>query len=82
MELHNLGEFQVEFNEGGKVVGVTSEGETAKCQKVVCDPSYLPNKVYISDHALRILPHNFTDHWLSVNLVSAFLLVLFFRALI
>ena len=36
---------QVEFDEGGKVVGVTSEGETAKCKKVVCDPSYLPNKV-------------------------------------
>jgi hypothetical protein len=29
----------------GKVCGVTSEGETAKCKKVVCDPSYLPNKV-------------------------------------
>lgn len=25
--------------------GVTSEGETAKCKKVVCDPSYLQNKV-------------------------------------
>ena len=37
--------YQVEFNEEGKVVGVTSEGETAKCKKVVCDPSYLPNKV-------------------------------------
>lgn len=36
---------QVEFNEEGKVIGVTSEGETAKCKKVVCDPSYLPNKV-------------------------------------
>lgn len=29
----------------GKACGVTSEGETAKCKKVVCDPSYLPNKV-------------------------------------
>lgn len=29
----------------GKVCGVTSEGETAKCKKVVCDPSYLQNKV-------------------------------------
>lgn len=38
---------QVEFDEEGKVVGVTSEGETAKCKKVVCDPSYLPNKVII-----------------------------------
>lgn len=36
---------QVEFDEEGKVIGVTSEGETAKCKKVVCDPSYLPNKV-------------------------------------
>lgn len=35
----------MEFNEEGKVIGVTSEGETAKCTKVVCDPSYLPNKV-------------------------------------
>lgn len=38
---------QVEFDEEGKVVGVTSEGETAKCKKVVCDPSYLSNKVII-----------------------------------
>jgi RAB protein geranylgeranyltransferase component A len=38
-------EFQVEFDDEGKVVGVTSEGETAKCKKVVCDPSYLPGKV-------------------------------------
>ena len=36
---------QVEFDDEGKVIGVTSEGETAKCKKVVCDPSYLPNKV-------------------------------------
>jgi Rab GDP dissociation inhibitor len=40
-----LHEFQVEFDDEGKVVGVTSEGETAKCKKVVCDPSYLPGKV-------------------------------------
>lgn len=36
---------QVEFDENGKAFGVTSEGETAKCKKVVCDPSYLPDKV-------------------------------------
>ncbi|KAF2290289.1 hypothetical protein GH714_008466 [Hevea brasiliensis] len=41
----NKPECKVEFNEEGKVVGVTSEGETARCKKVVCDPSYLPNKV-------------------------------------
>jgi Rab GDP dissociation inhibitor len=36
---------QVEFDERGKAFGVTSEGETAKCKKVVCDPSYMPDKV-------------------------------------
>ncbi|CAA7403704.1 unnamed protein product [Spirodela intermedia] len=41
----NKPECKVEFDEEGKVCGVTSEGETAKCKKVVCDPSYLPNKV-------------------------------------
>ncbi|XP_028754528.1 guanosine nucleotide diphosphate dissociation inhibitor At5g09550 [Neltuma alba] len=41
----NKPECKVEFDESGKVVGVTSEGETAKCKKVVCDPSYLPDKV-------------------------------------
>lgn len=40
---------QVEFDDGGKVVGVTSEGETAKCKKVVCDPSYLPDKVLLAN---------------------------------
>ncbi|KAK9997742.1 hypothetical protein SO802_022428 [Lithocarpus litseifolius] len=41
----NKPECKVEFNEEGQVLGVTSEGETARCKKVVCDPSYLPNKV-------------------------------------
>ncbi|KAG0565357.1 hypothetical protein KC19_8G185200 [Ceratodon purpureus] len=36
---------KVEFDEMGQVRGVTSEGETARAKKVVCDPSYLPNKV-------------------------------------
>ncbi|KAJ8617759.1 hypothetical protein MRB53_023861 [Persea americana] len=37
--------YEVEFDENGKACGVTSEGETAKCKKVVCDPSYLLDKV-------------------------------------
>ncbi|XP_031500342.1 probable secretory pathway GDP dissociation inhibitor 1 [Nymphaea colorata] len=41
----NKPECKVEFDESGNAFGVTSEGETAKCKKVVCDPSYLPNKV-------------------------------------
>ncbi|XP_042021722.1 guanosine nucleotide diphosphate dissociation inhibitor At5g09550-like [Salvia splendens] len=35
---------KVEYDDG-VAIGVTSEGETAKCKKVVCDPSYLPDKV-------------------------------------
>lgn len=35
----------MEFDENGKAYGVTSEGETARCKKVVCDPSYMPDKV-------------------------------------
>ncbi|THU50291.1 hypothetical protein C4D60_Mb06t18670 [Musa balbisiana] len=38
-------ECKVKFDMEGKACGVTSEGETARCKKVVCDPSYLPNKV-------------------------------------
>ncbi|KAI3743037.1 hypothetical protein L1987_60739 [Smallanthus sonchifolius] len=43
--------------EEGKVCGVTSEGETAKCKKVVCDPSYLPNKVRKVGRAICIMSH-------------------------
>ncbi|GJU38514.1 guanosine nucleotide diphosphate dissociation inhibitor 1, partial [Tanacetum coccineum] len=35
----------VKFDEENTVCGVTSDGETAKCKKVVCDPSYLSNKL-------------------------------------
>lgn len=41
----NKPQCKVEFDASGKVVGVSSEGETAKCKKIVCDPSYLPGKV-------------------------------------
>ncbi|XP_008784526.1 guanosine nucleotide diphosphate dissociation inhibitor At5g09550-like [Phoenix dactylifera] len=41
----NKPECKVEFDANGKAYGVTSESETAKCKKVVCDPSYLPDKV-------------------------------------
>jgi RAB protein geranylgeranyltransferase component A len=36
---------KVVFDESGKAIGVSSEGETAKCKKVVGDPSYFPGKV-------------------------------------
>ncbi|KAI3887857.1 hypothetical protein MKX03_015490, partial [Papaver bracteatum] len=35
----------VEFDGDGKAYGVTYEGETTKGKKIVCDPSYLPDKV-------------------------------------
>ncbi|KAH7518696.1 guanosine nucleotide diphosphate dissociation inhibitor At5g09550 isoform X1 [Ziziphus jujuba] len=41
----NKPDCKVVFDGDGKAIGVTSEGETAKCKKVVCDPSYLPDKV-------------------------------------
>ncbi|KAI6701616.1 hypothetical protein NL676_015940 [Syzygium grande] len=41
----NKPQCKVEFDASGKVIGVSSAGETAKCKKVVCDPSYLPGKV-------------------------------------
>lgn len=31
--------------ENGKVVGVRSGSETARCKQVYCDPSYVPDKV-------------------------------------
>lgn len=31
--------------ENGKVVGVRSGGEMARCKQVYCDPSYLPDRV-------------------------------------
>ncbi|TPP62900.1 Rab GDP dissociation inhibitor beta [Fasciola gigantica] len=31
--------------EGGKVVGVRAEGEVARCDTVICDPSYAMNRV-------------------------------------
>ncbi|KAB2601388.1 guanosine nucleotide diphosphate dissociation inhibitor 2 [Pyrus ussuriensis x Pyrus communis] len=43
--LDTVKRMKVEFNEEGKVIGATFEGEIAKCKKVVYDSSYLPNKV-------------------------------------
>lgn len=46
--------------------GVTSEGETAKCKKVVCDPSYLSNKVtHYLEHSM-FLSINFSISLCSV----------------
>ncbi|XP_034681495.1 guanosine nucleotide diphosphate dissociation inhibitor At5g09550-like isoform X1 [Vitis riparia] len=60
----NKPECKVEFDENGKAFGVTSEGETAKCKKVVCDPSYLPDKVQKVGKVARaicIMSHSIPD---------------------
>ena len=36
---------EIVVGDDGKVVGVKSGGEVAKCKQVYCDPSYAPNKV-------------------------------------
>ncbi|KAM7261748.1 hypothetical protein ACFE04_020825 [Oxalis oulophora] len=45
----NKSEYKVEFDEKRKCISVTSKGETAKCKKVVCDPSYLLDKIRAKD---------------------------------
>lgn len=45
----------VEFDEAGKVCGVTSEGETAKAPCVIGDPSYFPGKVRRVGQVVRAL---------------------------
>jgi len=50
--------------EGGKVVGVKSEGMTAKCKFVIGDPSYFPKKVEKKGQVVRcicLLDHAIPD---------------------
>ncbi len=46
---------QVVYDEAGKAVGVTSEGETAKAKLVVGDPSYFPDKVKAVARVVRAI---------------------------
>ncbi|KAG0059636.1 Rab GDP dissociation inhibitor alpha [Linnemannia elongata] len=41
--------------ENGKVVGVRSGDEIAKCSQVICDPSYAPEKVHTTDRVIRAI---------------------------
>ncbi|KAI3876523.1 hypothetical protein MKX03_030340 [Papaver bracteatum] len=50
-------ECKVEFDGDGKAYGVTSEEETAKGKKILCNPSYLPDKVGRDAHAICIMSH-------------------------
>jgi len=43
------------YDEAGKVVGVSSEGETAKCSAVICDPNYATEKVVKNGRVVRAI---------------------------
>ena len=36
---------EIVVDDSGKVIGVRSGSEVAKCKQVYCDPSYAPDKV-------------------------------------
>uniref|UniRef100_A0A3Q2DQN1 Rab GDP dissociation inhibitor n=1 Tax=Cyprinodon variegatus TaxID=28743 RepID=A0A3Q2DQN1_CYPVA len=41
--------------EGGKVIGVKSEGEVARCKQLICDPSYIPDRVRKAGQVIRVI---------------------------
>lgn len=46
---------EIVMGEGGKVVGVRSGSEVAKCKQVYCDPSYVPDKVRKKGQVIRCI---------------------------
>ncbi|XP_063702069.1 rab GDP dissociation inhibitor alpha [Culicoides brevitarsis] len=46
---------EIVVGEGGKVVGVRSGSETAKCKQVYCDPSYVTDKVKKTGQVIRCI---------------------------
>ncbi|XP_048410061.1 rab GDP dissociation inhibitor beta [Stegostoma tigrinum] len=41
--------------ENGRVVGVKSEGEIARCKQLICDPSYVPDRVKKIGQVIRVI---------------------------
>lgn len=41
--------------ENNRVVGVKSEGEVARCKQLVCDPSYVPERVVKVGQVIRVI---------------------------
>ncbi|XP_036617137.1 rab GDP dissociation inhibitor alpha-like [Trichosurus vulpecula] len=41
--------------ENGKVVGVKSEGKVAHCKQLICDPSYVPDRVQKTGQVIRVI---------------------------
>ncbi|XP_031622857.1 rab GDP dissociation inhibitor alpha [Contarinia nasturtii] len=55
---------EIVFGDDGKVVGVRSGEEIAKCKQVYCDPSYIPEKVRKTGQVIRcicLLDHPVTN---------------------
>jgi len=46
---------EIVLGEGGKVVGVRSGNEIAKCKQVYCDPSYVPDRVRKKGKVIRCI---------------------------
>lgn len=46
---------EIVLGEDGKVVGVRSGNETAKCKQVYCDPSYVPDRVRKKGQVIRCI---------------------------
>ncbi|XP_077296950.1 GDP dissociation inhibitor [Arctopsyche grandis] len=46
---------EIVVDEAGKVVGVRSGSEVARCKQVYCDPSYVPNKVKKQGQVVRCI---------------------------
>ncbi|KAF5293951.1 hypothetical protein FQR65_LT10965 [Abscondita terminalis] len=46
---------EIVMGEGGRVVGVRSGNEVAKCKQVYCDPSYVPDKVHKKGQVVRCI---------------------------
>lgn len=46
---------EIVFDENGKVIGVRSGEETAKCKQLFCDPSYVPDKIEKVGQVIRCI---------------------------
>lgn len=46
---------EIVVGEGGKVVGVKSGNEIAKCKQVYCDPTYVPDRVRKKGQVVRCI---------------------------
>ncbi|XXG59296.1 hypothetical protein AAC387_Pa04g1405 [Persea americana] len=57
--------YEVEFDENGKACGVTSEGETAKCKKVVQKVGQVACVICIMSHPI---PNTNDSHSVQVSL--------------